>query len=1137
MAEEVVGKIRVLRATLEDFKKRLSTFSKLDKSLHDSEVFLNLQITDFTEEFNKAKELNAYIILKGDEELEEYVAYRNNKIFEAIQNIFFRHSTTLHEYVKIISKADQRNDAHFLESTQAFDRGNSGSGMQNQMFPFDMSLSYINGLVPSFDGSSNLWPEFMDAYVCHVHENEGLSDGSKVKILQSLLKGDALKVVKREFGFLKANDYVAIWEKLVNRYNHKRSIVYAYFQELCFQPMYNKESSANLKALYDTTYDSLSGLKSLGLPVDGWGDILLFLIYSKLPLATKEKWDERLTKADALPKFPRFLEFLENRFRTLDGLENTRKCSQKFSQMESLTANKPGISKKVATLQTTAAKSHAGNSSKINCKLCNKSPHALRKCFSFKKLKVQDRISTVNSLGYCSNCLSYSHKIDNCISEGRCEHCKEMHNSLLCQKVQTNNVSVSSERQQQANSNDGRLIQSDLGTFSTLVSESDINDSVVFPTALVKVLTATGQTVVLRAMIDTCSDASYITEHAVRSLKIPIKKTDVQTTGLGNCPTASCVGLVSFEVLSLVDSSFRKLVSAYVLSLISPSRPIHSFRVSDSINESIQLADPKFNKKSKIDILLGGSIDAAIYKSRSFKSKTDNVVFRETALGWLVSGSVPQINCFSTIVNKPNSTNSSGLELVLKSLDNSLRRFWEIEEICEKRDLTMEEKMCETMYESTTKRLPSGRYCVRLPLKKNDCQFSNMRNVALKRFAMLEKRLDRDPKLRIEYTTCIQEYIDLLHMTELKSIQDSNAYYIPHHCVIKESSSTTKLRVVFDASAKDVQLQCLNDNLLNGPRLQPELLDHLIRFRTFKVAFTADIAKMYRQILVHPVDRTLQLILWRSNPNERIRTFQLNTVTFGTKTAPYLAVKTLLQVAKDEKLNFPQGYDCLTKGFYVDDCIYGADTVHEATQIQSQVILALKSAGFHLRKWSSNSLEILENVPESDRETKTLLEFDEKSAVKTLGVQWSPAHDIFCYHFSFPEVQVFTKRNILSDIAKVFDPLGWISPCLVTAKLLIQELWANKNDWDEPISQDKSDHWNQFRNSLETLSKNIRIPRWIGTTTASKIEVHGFSDASSLAYAAAVYVRTEVNGRTNVNLLCAKTKVAPLKKISILVLS
>lgn len=111
------------------------------------------------------------------------------------------------------------------------------------------------------------------------------------------------------------------------------------------------------------------------------------------------------------------------------------------------------------------------------------------------------------------------------------------------------------------------------------------------------------------------------------------------------------------------------------------------------MTNSIQLAEPTYNKISRIDLLLGGSVDALIHKNGSFKCKDENIVFRETELGWIVSGSVPQLNCFSTIVSKPTTVGSENLELVLKSLDESLRKFWEIEEVSSKRDLTMEKKL------------------------------------------------------------------------------------------------------------------------------------------------------------------------------------------------------------------------------------------------------------------------------------------------------------------------------------------------------------------------------------------------------------------------------------------------------------
>ena len=648
--------------------------------------------------------------------------------------------------------------------------------------------------------------------------------------------------------------------------------------------------------------------------------------------------------------------------------------------------------------------------------------------------------------------MSFSHKISDCTSTRKCEHCQHRHHSLLClyqdksKSVQTKSESKPAHSQRQGvdgipGPSTEHFTQNDLHNYSTMISKSSVKEITIFPTVLVNVINSYGKMVTLRALIDKCSDACYVTEQAVISLGCPIQKTEVQTTGLGGATTGTCTGISSFDIQSIVNPYFKQSISAYVLDKISPNRPVQSFKLKEYLPQSMQLGDPCFDNKAKIDLLLSGSIDAFITKSGTYHAKNDNIIFTETELGWIASGSVPEVQCLSSFLSPSNCLRKtdSDYEIVLKELDNTLKRFWELEEIPFVRKLTAEEIYCEEFYEKTTIRLISGRYCVRLPLKA-ECKFSNMRQVALKRYNYLEKRLSKNSDLKVQYSTCIQEYIDLGHMTEVDPGDYPDGYYIPHHCVIKESSTTTKLRVVFDASARDNLLQSLNDNMFNGPRLQPDLIDLLLQFRTFEFVFTGDITKMYRQILVNSADRKYQLVLWRTHQDEEIKTYTCNSVTFGTKTAPYLAVKTLLKVADDEKSKYPKGYECVKRGFYVDDCIFGADTIAEAIEYQQQTFHLLSSAGLYLRKWSSNSREILSNIPESDRENSNFLEFDKKSSVKTLGVQWFPEDDYFKYKFSLPETSSITKRSILSDVAMIFDPLGWISPCLVTAKLLIQQM-------------------------------------------------------------------------------------------------
>lgn len=338
--------------------------------------------------------------------------------------------------------------------------------------------------------------------------------------------------------------------------------------------------------------------------------------------------------------------------------------------------------------------------------------------------------------------------------------------------------------------------------------------------------------------------------------------------------------------------------------------------------------------------------------------------------------------------------------------------------------------------------------------------------------------------------------------------------------------------MVFDASAKDSSLQSLNENLLVGPKLQLDLLDLLIQFRFYKVAFTADIEKMYRQIKINPNDEKFQLIVWRENAGVPIKTYALQTVTFGTTSAPYLAVKTLKRLAEDEKALYPLGCQCIDSGFYVDDCIYGADSIEEARQIQSEILSILSSAGFHLRKWSANHKDLLDAVPEADRESKSLLEFDKKFSVKTLGIQWFPSSDEFHFLIKLIDHNTHTKRTILSDIARIFDPLGWVSPCIILVKLLIQKLWSENKSWDDPLTPEISSYWEQLRKDFSELG-NIKVPRWLSTTKDSRVEVHGFADASQKGYAAAVYIKCVNESTVAVNLIFSKTKVAPLKTISL----
>ncbi|XP_075990231.1 uncharacterized protein LOC142985871 [Anticarsia gemmatalis] len=293
---------------------------------------------------------------------------------------------------------------------------------------------------------------------------------------------------------------------------------------------------------------------------------------------------------------------------------------------------------------------------------------------------------------------------------------------------------------------------------------------------------------------------------------------------------------------------------------------------------------------------------------------------------------------------------------------------------------------------------------------------------------------------------------------------------------------------------------------------------------------------MYRMIRIDNQDSDYQRILWRNDTSEEIKDYRLLTVTFGTASAPYLAVRTLMQLADDEGDKYPEAARILRKDFYVDDVMSGADSLEQAVSVSQNLKRLLQLGGFELKKWLSNSSEFMKTIHISERSSKAHLDFKVDGTVKALGILWNLSNDAFEYNLNLPVIgNVITKRSILSDIQRLFDPLGWIAPCLVMAKILIQRLWLEKVDWDEALNSTLTEKWFTIRSDLENVN-DISINRWMGTLGSNKdcVEIHGFSDASMQAYGAVVYCRiTHPDNPIKTSIIAARTKVAPLKTISL----
>ncbi|XP_071578599.1 uncharacterized protein [Temnothorax nylanderi] len=547
----------------------------------------------------------------------------------------------------------------------------------------------------------------------------------------------------------------------------------------------------------------------------------------------------------------------------------------------------------------------------------------------------------------------------------------------------------------------------------------------------------------------------------------------------------------------------------------------------------LTLADRNPMSSDPIDVIIGADLYGMLILDGVRKGNASEPIAQNTAFGWILSGPLaPARSLHPDSVHIHHGT-------ILENLDLDLRRFWEIEEVPHKRHLSPEEQQCEEHFAATHSRTPEGRYVVRLPFKTGPpIDLGKSRFTALASLVRSERRLLREQNKAALYREFLDEYEKLGHMTKVSDTDSqsshSQVYYIPHHAVFRESSVTTQLRVVFNASCATSNGTSLNHHLLIGPKLQRDLAAVILLWRQHQFVFTADIAKMYRQILIDNRDVDYQRILWRSSPSEPVADYRLLTVTYGTASARYLALRVLLQLVKDYGDEFPLAALVLLLLTYVDDCTFGADNRELALKIRDQLIALLAKGGFRLRKWASNCPELLSDIDLSDHGLARDKDLHADEPLKILGVAWNPESDSFHFRVTTSPNPGQTKRAVLSTIAKLFDPLGWVTPVIVVAEIFMQRLWALKCDWDDVLPGDLLEQWREYHSQLPRL-KLISIPRW--TNNGSNIadcEIHGFSDASTKAYAAVVYFRlVPRNGPVIVCILVAKSKVAPIKTISV----
>lgn len=831
----------------------------------------------------------------------------------------------------------------------------------------------------------------------------------KLQHLKGSLQGEAAELISAIR--ITDDNYAIAWNTLKGRYQKESTLLLHHLQKIRALPKITQASLKLLSQMRNTLKISIDSIQLLDESFGTGGHYLVVDMIDRFSGEMRLEWEKQRAETNSFPTYEELTKFLDNQINILESLDTQG-------------AKKPNHPSKPKSAMNVTVKKTG------KCSYCEQD-HLTYQCEAFLKLSVAERQKARKTLKLCVNCLAKNHPVSDCRSKTHCQKCGKPHHTLLHYDVKPASYkkpkdpsSTDQQKEDQTKTNTEESTKTNLHV-AALTSE------VMLATALVKVLAPSGQSLVVRALIDSGAEASFVSETLLQALRLPKRKTTVKINGLQGVQSSAPRFTTTFEVTDTRLGECKFKVDAYVLQRITAYRPkVFEPNLHEELQD-LDLADPAQTKGMRIDLLLGADVMGQFMQEGLLRLKNSHVIAQKSTFGWILSGPVE------------SSTNSHHVSVqhVTCDLDEKLQRFWEIEESPGKPPLSEEDERTEQTFHETTTRDEQGRFIVRLPFVSDEAKQSlgNSFHIAKAAWKRVEAQLNKKPEARTVYDDFMQEYLDLGHMVEIPINETTMNYtYIPHHGVDKEDSLTTKKRVVFNASCNTKSGTSLNDILCTGPKLQNEVSDVVSNWRNHEFVFSADITKMFRQINIHPEDQPFQCILWSKQGDANIRAFKLTTVTYGTKPAPYLANKVIKAVVEQHAKEYPKAVEPLSKCIYVDDVLYGANTKSEAIAIREQIDAMLKRGCLELRKWASNCPDILPNKSESS--TEFFLEPEADSNKKVLGLAWSPQRDTFGVKVSPVDLSIVTKRTILSNIARIFDPLGWLSPFVIRGKMLMQLL-------------------------------------------------------------------------------------------------
>ena len=455
--------------------------------------------------------------------------------------------------------------------------------------------------------------------------------------------------------------------------------------------------------------------------------------------------------------------------------------------------------------------------------------------------------------------------------------------------------------------------------------------------------------------------------------------------------------------------------------------------------------------------------------------------------------------------------------------------------------MIVEEKEHEMIKDGLIFNEQTGRWLSHYPwIQEPECLTEN-KYFAQAMLRSTEKRLKRNLLHAETYQNQMKDMVDrkvacLVSEEELRAYQGTK-FYITHHDVFSPNSSSTPMRVVFNSKAKVKGGYSLNDCLAKGPCLLNQLLGILMRFRLEQFAFIGDIKKMYHSIDIPLRDQMTHLFLWRDlKEDQEPNTYAITAVNMGDRPAAAIAQTALRRTAEEARIAYPEASRLIVDNSYMDDIPGSTETKEKGLELMKQTEEILESKGFKIKNWTFSGQKLEQKRSKDQIAVQALLKRDMENDVgKVLGMEWDTEADEIRFKLTqLSRRKETTKRECISTICSIYDPMGLLAPVAASAKIILRKVWATRPsiDWDDPLPESLQKEWNGFRESLQYV-RSLRFQRAIKPKGATDPSLIVFSDGSKDAYGAAAYIRWKTPKGFKSSLLAAKSRIATLKIINI----